>query len=140
LFVARRRAVCPYGCRVLAPSPPRPALLALADALALVLFVTVGLASHRDGITATGYAGDALPLLGGWFAAAALFGPYRGVGGRAVLATWAVGVPVGVFVRALVLGRPLDGREAAFLGVALGFTFVFVLALRAALSLSTRNH
>jgi hypothetical protein len=107
--------------------------LALSDGLALVAFVTVGLLSHDHTLSLTGYARDLLPLLAGWFGAAALFGLYRGHGSarRSLLLTWAVGVPVGVLIRALVLGRSLDGEEAAFLGVALAFTGLFVLGFRA---------
>ena len=46
-------------------------------------------------------------------------------------------MPLGVALRALVLGRAFEGREAAFLAVALTFTLVFVLALRAALNLAS---
>ena len=118
----------------------RPALLAASDGLAIVVFVSIGLLSHARGITAAGYAHDALPLLGGWFAAGLLFGAYRRPTPRALLATWAVGVPLGVLIRALVLGRSLDGDQAAFLGVALCFTLLFVLSLRVAVSLvESRN-
>ena len=109
-------------------------LAALADALALVAFVTVGLLSHDHTLSLTGYARDLLPLLAGWFAAAALFRLYRGGGRLALLGTWLVGVPLGVGIRALVLGRSPDGKEAAFLGVALAFTGLFVLALRTLLT------
>jgi len=111
----------------------RPALLAASDAVAIVAFVTVGLVSHRHGVSATGYARDALPLLGGWFGTALALRTY-GVGGTPrLLATWALGIPLGVLIRALALGRSLDGSELAFLGVALAFSLLFVLALRVAL-------
>ena len=117
-------------------TPNRPAgALALSDAAALVLFSVVGLLSHDGEVSAAGLARDAVPLLAGWFAAALVIGPYRRRSLKALLLTWAVGVPLGVVLRALVLGRSFDGREAAFLGVALTFTLLFVLALRAALSL-----
>lgn len=112
----------------------RPRALALSDAAALVLFSVFGLLSHHGGISAAGLARDALPLLAGWFAAALLFGTYRRRSLRALLLAWAVGVPLGVALRALVLGRALEGREATFLGVALAFTLVFVLVLRVALA------
>ncbi len=116
-------------------TPNRPAgVLALSDAAALVLFSVVGLLSHHGGVSAAGLAHDALPLLAGWFLAALVFRTYRRRSLRALLLTWAVGVPVGVVLRALVLGRAFDGREAAFLGVALTFTLLFVLALRLAVS------
>ncbi len=119
--------------------PTRPPIaLALADAAALVLFSVVGLLSHEGGLSAAGLARDALPLLAGWFAAALLFGTYTRRSLRTLLLAWAVGVPLGVGLRALLLGRAFDGREAAFLGVALAFTLLFVLALRAALGLVRR--
>jgi hypothetical protein len=105
--------------------------LAVADGLALVAFVTVGLLSHDHAPSLGGYARDLLPLLAGWYGAAAAFGLYRGGGRRPLLLTWAVGVPAGVLIRALVLGRSLDGGEAAFLGVTLVFTGLFVLGFRA---------
>jgi hypothetical protein len=113
----------------------RPALLAVSDAVAIVAFVTVGLVSHRHGVSATGYARDALPILGAWFGVALVVGTYRGGGRRLLLATWALGVPLGVLIRALVLGRSLNGDERAFLGVAVVFSLVFVLALRTMLGL-----
>jgi Protein of unknown function (DUF3054) len=104
---------------------------AVSDGLALAAFVTVGLLSHDHALSLAGYARDLLPLLAGWFAAAALFRLYRGGGRVPLLATWLVGVPLGVGIRALALGRSPDGKEAAFLGVALAFTGLFVLAFRA---------
>ena len=115
--------------------PPRPpGALALSDAAALVLFAVVGLVSHDGGVSAAGLARDALPLLAGWFAAALLFRTYRRRSLRTLLLAWAVGVPLGVVLRALVLGRAFDGREATFLAVSLVFTLLFVLALRLALA------
>ncbi len=99
-----------------------------ADALALVAFVTVGLFNHHGGLSAAGYARDALPILGCWFAAALAFGLYRRPALRTLLATWLAGVTAGVLVRALVVGH-LDG---VFLVVALCFTLLFVVAFRAA--------
>ncbi len=115
--------------------PPRE--LVLADGAALVLFSVVGLLSHDGAISAAGLARDALPLLAGWFAAALVFHTYRRRSVRTLLLAWAVGVPLGVALRALVLGRALQGREAAFLAVALTFTLFFVLAARAALNLTS---
>ena len=115
------------------PNRP-PGVLALSDAAALLLFAVVGLLSHEGGLSAAGLARDALPLLAGWFAAALLLRTYRRRSLRTLVLAWAVGVPVGVGLRALVLGRAPDGRQAAFLGVALAFTLLFVLALRVALA------
>jgi hypothetical protein len=109
--------------------------LVVADAVAIVAFATVGLLSHDHALSATGYARDALPVLGGWYAAALVFGAYRRPSRRTLLATWAAGVTAGILARALVLGRELDGGQAVFLGIALAFTLLFVLAARSALRL-----
>jgi Protein of unknown function (DUF3054) len=119
------------------PNRP-PGALALADGAALVLFSVVGLLSHDGAVSAAGLARDALPLLAGWFAAALLFRTYRRRSARSLLLTWIVGVPLGVALRAVVLGRAFEGREAAFLAVALTFTLVFVVALRVVLGLVRR--
>ena len=111
---------------------------AYADGVAIVAFVTIGLASHGKGLTAAGYARDALPLLGCWFAAAVAFGLYRRPSRRRFVATWLVGVAAGVGVRALVVGDA-SGEQVTFLGVALTFTLLFVLAARAAASLVLRQ-
>ncbi len=120
---------------VIPDRPPRA--LALADATALVLFSVVGLLSHDGAVSAAGLARDALPLLAGWFAAALLFRTYRTRSVRTLLLAWVVGVPLGVALRAIALGRAFEGRQVAFLAVALTFTLLFVLALRAALNLAS---
>jgi hypothetical protein len=51
------------------------------------------------------------------------------------VATWAVGVPAAVLVRALALGRDLNGKQAAFLVVSLVTIGVLVVASRFALRL-----
>lgn len=101
---------------------------AVSDAAAIVLFTTVGLLSH--GFELVGYARDALPLLAAWFAVALALGLYRRRSWGRFLACWAIAIPLGVLVRALVLGRDLDGGEAAFLGVSLGVGLVFLVGLR----------
>jgi Protein of unknown function (DUF3054) len=115
-----------------------PAILIAADAIAILVFVTVGLLSHQRGLSPTGYARDALPILGGWFAAAAVFHPYSTQRISRFAATLAVGVTAGVLVRALLLGRALNGKEAAFLGVALVTILIFSAGLRVALVLAMR--
>ncbi len=112
-----------------------PRVAAAADAAAIVVFVTIGLVSHDHGLHATGYARDALPFLGCWFAAALAFRLYRRPSAGRLAATWAVGVPAAVLLRALVLGRPLGGKEAAFLVVSLVTIGLLVLALRGAVTL-----
>jgi hypothetical protein len=118
-------------------APKRPATWLIAsDALAILIFVTIGLAEHHRGISVRGYARDALPLFAGWYAAAVAFRMYQTHRPGRVLATWIVGVPVGVLIRALALGRTLNGKEASFLVVALLSILVLVFLLRALLSLT----
>lgn len=82
------------------------------------------MATHEA--SALAFVRDALCILGGWFAAAAAFRLYGRGGVARFAATWLVGVSVGVWVRAAVVGH-LPG---AFYGVALGFTLLFVLVAR----------
>jgi hypothetical protein len=105
--------------------------LALTDAAAIALFAAIGELSHHGGVSAAGFARDALPILAGWFAAGAVFGLYRRANRRAFALTWLVGVTAGVALRALVLGRPANGHEAAFLVTSLVFTLLLLLAARA---------
>jgi Protein of unknown function (DUF3054) len=112
--------------------------LAAADAAAILAFVTIGLVSHHKGLGAAGYARDALPLLGGWFGAALPFRLYSARSTGRLAATWLAGVTAGVLVRALALGRSLDGKEAAFYAVALTTIGVLVLAFRGLVRLTRR--
>ncbi|HEY7630472.1 MAG TPA: DUF3054 domain-containing protein [Thermoleophilaceae bacterium] len=109
--------------------------LAVADALAIVAFAAIGQLSHHGGLSIAGFARDALPLLAGWFGAAFVFGAYRGAAPRAFLLTWLVGITVGVGIRAAVLGRALNGHEAAFLVTSLVFTLLLILGCRSLLGI-----
>ena len=81
------------------------------------MFATIGQLSHEHHVSLGGYAGDALPLLACWLAAAALT--------RRFVPTWLAGVTAGVLVRMVVLGH-YHWNQLAFLAVAL--VFVGVLA------------
>jgi len=117
--------------------PRRPtALLAASDALAIVVFATVGLISHDHTLGATGYARDALPILLAWFAVALPLRLYATQQWWRLVTTWAIAVPAAILVRALILGRSLDGREATFLCVALASTLVFVAVGRSLIALT----
>jgi hypothetical protein len=102
---------------------------ALADFAGLLVFVLVGVLSHEHALVLRALAHDAVPILGGWFVVAAVSGSYRR-GGWWQLLPWCVGLPLGVLVRALWLGHPLDGKQAAFLVTTLLFGGAFVLAAR----------
>jgi Protein of unknown function (DUF3054) len=123
---------------VSALAPNRPAaVLAATDAVAILVFATVGLISHHKGLSLRGYARDALPIMAGWFGAAILFRTYATQRPTRVLATWLVGVTAGVVARALILGHSLNGKEATFLGVALAFVLLFVYVLRSVVGVLT---
>lgn len=95
---------------------------AVADAFAILLFVTIGQLSHRGGVSVTGYAEDALPFLVAWLAA------FRVFGGR-FLPTWLVGVTLGVAIRAVVLSH-YRWSELSFWLVALTFVGAVAIVLR----------
>jgi hypothetical protein len=99
-----------------------------ADVVALFLFTTLGLLSH--GFELAGYARDFLPLVVAWLVVGLAVGLYPRPSRGRLVATWLVAVPAAWLVRALVLGRTIDGGELAFLGITLAFTLVFVAALR----------
>jgi hypothetical protein len=107
------------------------AVAVASDVVALLVFVVVGLLNHHGGITAPDYARDAVPIVGCWLLAGGAFDLYKRPRLGALLRTWLVGVTGGVLIRALLLWR-LEGDDAVFLVVALGFTLLFVVAARAA--------
>lgn len=114
-----------------------PRARAASDALAILVFVTIGLLSHHRGLSLRGYARDVLPLAAGWYGAAALFHLYRARRLTPLLLTWACGIPAGVLVRALILGHNLNGGEAAFLAVCLATIGTLVLVGRATLRVAS---
>jgi hypothetical protein len=99
---------------------------AVVDAVALVVFVVVGVATH--GASGGAFVRDVLCVLGGWFAAALALRLYRRGGWRRLAATWLLGITAGVAVRAAIVGH----FAADFYGVALAFTALFVLVARLA--------
>lgn len=94
------------------------------DAAALVVFVVVGVLTH--GASFGAFARDVACILGGWFAAALVMRLYTRGGWWRLVSTWALGVSVGVLVRAALVGHVAYD----FWGVALAFTALFVLAGR----------
>jgi hypothetical protein len=100
--------------------------LAWSGVVAILLFATIGRLSHHGGVTAGGYAADALPLLCCWLAAA-----WRT---RRFVPTWLLGVTAGVAIRMVVLSH-YRWNELAFLAVGLAFVgaVAFALSLAAAM-------
>ena len=105
----------------------------VADLVALLVFVTIGLVNHHGGISAADYARDAIPLCGCWLLAGGAFDLYKQPRLRALVGTWLVGITAGVLVRALVRWH-VDGGDAVFLAVGLCFTLLFVVVARIAAS------
>ena len=108
--------------------------LPVADALALMLFVLVGIVEHDEGSNvATLFLRNAVPLLASWFVVARFTGAYRRPGLARSPAHVGDRVPSGLLLRtAWVVGSPSGGELAVFLGIGMGFTLLFVLAGRLA--------
>jgi hypothetical protein len=97
---------------------------AAVDAVALVVFVAVGVATHHASVGA--FFRDLACILGGWFAVALVVRLYARGGRWRLGATWLVGISVGVLVRAAFVGHVAYD----FWGVALAFTALFVIVTR----------
>ncbi len=98
--------------------------VAAVDAVALVVFVVVGVLTHGASVGA--FFRDLACILGGWFAVAAAVRLYGRGGWRRLAGTWLAGVSGGVLIRAAFVGHVAYD----FWGVALAFTALFVLAGR----------
>ncbi|XP_004498952.1 uncharacterized protein [Cicer arietinum] len=117
----------------------RVALFAGGDVLALLLFSTIGRYSHGLSIFDFETLHTADPFIAGWFLGAYFLGGFgedgRGMKGlpKGVIATaksWAVGIPIGIVIRAARSGHlPNYG----FVFVSLGSTAVLLIAIRALL-------
>ncbi|MCX7994131.1 MAG: DUF3054 domain-containing protein [Fimbriimonadales bacterium] len=81
----------------------------LGDAIALTLFVLVGLQSHGT-LDEHGLSRSLPPFLLGWFLTALPLGVYRAQPPRwALPAAWVVGVTLGIMFRGLWMGRGMLG-------------------------------
>ncbi len=113
--------------------------LAWIDALALVLFVVIGVRSHHEGGVPSILMRNLVPLLGSWFGVAWAVGTYRRPGLRSLLATWIVAVPLGLVVRSVWVGSPTGERLLLFLGIGLVFTLLFLLIGRGIAQMVSRR-
>jgi hypothetical protein len=121
-------------------SSTRTGVLIAGDAAALLLFAVIGLLSHHRGIGIHGLVRDGVPVLGGWFVAAALLGTYRRRSRRVFLATWAGGITGGTVVRGIVLHRHVfGGRYLTFIAVTLVVSLLLLLAWRAPAAILLRR-
>ena len=114
-------------------------VLALADALALLSFVAVGLRSHRLGAIAEIAARNAVPLAVAWVVVALAAGTYRRRDLASLVLTWVLAVPAALLVRTWWVGSPQGSRIAVFLGVGLAFTLLFLLIGRGIVAALTRT-
>lgn len=113
----------------------RRAQLVAGDALALVVFAAIGRMSHGEGAGAAETLATAAPFALGWFGAAKILDAFgddaRGSDGKkaAIVAakTWAVGVPTGLALRALVKGA---APPTPFVVVSMAVTAAFLVGWR----------
>ena len=111
--------------------------LVLGDVVALLLFALVGRMTHDEGIAFADVVATASPFAIGWFASARVAGAYdararaAGLVESAAIAsqTWAIGVPIGIALRALQKGQ---APSLAFVLVAMGATAAALVGWRSA--------
>jgi hypothetical protein len=115
--------------------PSRAAVV--ADAFALVAFVLIGSASHDRGSAIEPLVRTGVPLLASWYVVAWLARTYRRADVRTLLVTWIVSVPVAAVIRSAFADGPWDASLVVFVGVALAFTLLLVVAVRALFGLAT---
>lgn len=100
------------------------------DLLALFLFAAVGLTAHGLPLSLAGIGRNLLPVLLVWLLLAPFLGTYRRPSWGNLLLTWALAFPAGLWLRQMVLGAPFGPGFFVFLGVAMGFSLLFLLVLR----------
>ena len=110
--------------------------LAAGDAVALLVFATIGRFNHHEGLVLAGIVDTALPFLVGWFVTAPFLGGYgkdaqSGNVGKAVGAaakSWVAAIPVALVVRSVLRGYVPD---KSFIIVSFVATAVLLLGARA---------
>lgn len=116
------------------------ALLSGGDVLAILLFSAIGRFSHGFSVFDADTLRTADPFIAGWFLSAYFLGAYgddgRGVNGKtnaitAAVKSWAVGVPLGICIRAASIGHIPPTR---FIAVTMGSTALLIIGWRALIS------
>lgn len=110
---------------------------AVADGVALSVFVLVGVAIHGT-VKPVAVLRDAAFLLPAWYAAAGVLRLYRTASWRIFLLTWGLGIPLGILLRQVWVGRLMTRATVAFLITALVLTLVFLIAGRGLAMLAAR--
>jgi len=119
-------------------------LLAIADAVTLLLVTWAGFAFHGEGFIFDRYLANAVPVLAGWALAAPALGLYRPAVFGAPAQTWrvliasALAVPFGVWLRGLWLNAPILPIFVAVM-LAVVAAALLILRLAAAALLSWKN-
>ena len=114
------------GMRRLLPGRRGTVWYVLADAVALVAFVMIGIRGHR-GSTVEGFLRTAVPLLGAWFLVAWAAHTYHRPGWRSLLRNWIIAVPIGLLVRTVIVGSPRGARILVFVAVGLAFSLLLLV-------------
>jgi Protein of unknown function (DUF3054) len=110
---------------------PHRGALAIGDVVALLVFTLIGLANHKDGITASTVLKVIGPLVVVSALASVLFGTYRRPGMATLVPTWLVTVPIAILIRKVMFHTPTTwGSTGIFIGVALVFTLLFISVWR----------
>ena len=112
---------------------------AIADAVALMVFVVAGIRSHHEVGASTCSCGTPSRWRSRGSPSRRSSGTYRRPGIRTLVWTWIVAVPAGLVVRSIWVGSPSGGRLLVFVGIGLVFTLVFLLAGRAVVGLVDRR-
>lgn len=116
------------------------ALLSGGDVLAILLFSAIGRFSHGFSVFDAETLRTADPFIAGWFLSAYFLGGYgddgRGVNGKsnaitAAVKSWALGVPLGIFIRAASVGHIPPTK---FIAVTMGSTALLLIGWRALIS------
>jgi hypothetical protein len=120
---------------------PNPTLIG-GDAIAITLFVLLGLSSH-EGIELTGWARNAIPLTISWLVVGGALGAFRPeVAGnltaiiQRVVIAWPIAAIIGLIARYIVIGH---GLEVSFIIVTMLTNLVILLAWRTAYALALRT-
>ncbi|KAM0070990.1 hypothetical protein Hdeb2414_s0001g00019731 [Helianthus debilis subsp. tardiflorus] len=116
------------------------ALLSGGDVLAILLFSAIGRFSHGFSVFDAETLKTADPFIAGWFLSAYFLGGYgddgRGLNGKtnaitAAVKSWALGIPLGIIIRATSIGHIPPTR---FIAVTMGSTALLLIGWRALLS------
>ncbi|KAI3784229.1 hypothetical protein L1987_43324 [Smallanthus sonchifolius] len=116
------------------------ALLSGGDVLAILLFSAIGRFSHGFSVFDAETLRTADPFIAGWFLSAYFLGGYgddgRGLNGKtnaitAAFKSWALGIPLGILIRATSIGHIPPTR---FIAVTMGSTALLLIGWRALLS------